>query len=135
MQNNTLFDEIKDKIREMPFDNSIDVLIFIWRGWIIPGALINQRLKLPYYVLQIRFRDDSHTPEYDAPKLMDESFDVRLIAGKNILLIDDVSRTWKTFEKAKEILSHAKSIKTFVVNWNADYALYTGECFRFPWLL
>jgi len=49
------------------------------------------------------------------------------------LLVDDFSRTGKTFEEAKKILKGSK-IKTFVVNGKADYGLHNYPCcVKFPW--
>ena len=53
--------------------------------------------------------------------------------NKKILLVDDFSRTGKTFKEAKKLLKGAK-IKTFVINGKADYKLYSYKtCLKFPW--
>jgi len=54
---------------------------------------------------------------------------------KKILLVDDRIKTGSTIIFAKQLLNEAKLIKTFVVNGNADYALYNETCFRFPWIV
>ena len=51
------------------------------------------------------------------------------------LLVDDRSRTGKTFDKGKALLKGAKFIKTLVVNGKADYPLFDEDCFTFPWKL
>lgn len=126
-------EEIKNRISEIKFNEKFDLIIFIANWWIIPWMILNQKLKLPYEILFINYRDDKHLPKFDNPKLLkDINFDVD---WKKILLIDDVSKTGSTFLLAKNILKNATIIKTFVINWNADYKLYNEECFKLPWLL
>ena len=53
--------------------------------------------------------------------------------NKTILLVEDRIKTGATVNFAIGLLQGAAQIKTFVVNGNADYALYNESCFRFPW--
>lgn len=124
--------EILERIKEIPFDK-FDIIVAIARGGIIPAGLVSQILDVPVEVLKIRYRDDTHAPIFLEPHIIgDINFSFQ---GKRVLLIDDVSRSGKTFKVAKAALKEAGTIKTFAVNGEADYSCYNGECFRFPWLI
>lgn len=120
-----------DEIIPILLNEKFDIIIAINRGGVIPAGILNQKLNLPIEIININYRDDNHNPKYGAPKLLNE-FNINL-SNKKILLVDDVARTGKTFELAKKVVG--KTVKTFVVNGNADYKLYDGECFIMPWLI
>jgi xanthine phosphoribosyltransferase len=122
--------EIINKINQFDFPD-FDFVIGIARGGIIPAALISQKLNLPLKIINVNYRDENHKPKFDKPILQKPDFNV---INKRILLVDDVSRTGKTFNTAKEFLKD-NIVKTFVINGKADYYLYNEECFKFPWLL
>lgn len=109
-----------------------DLIVAIGNGGIIPAALLQKKLDIPMKIININYRDSSHTPKYDdAVLLEDEEFPLK---GIKILLVDDVSRTGKTLRKAKEYLKGNK-IKTFVTNGKADHYLFNQEeCLLMPWL-
>lgn len=126
-------EEIKNKLFQIEFKEKFDLLIFIANWWIIPWMMLHQILKVPYEIIYINYRDENHSPKYDEPVLLkDLNIDVK---WKNILLVDDVSKTWLTFKLAKWKLINSEKIKTFVINWKADYSLYNEECFKLPWLI
>ena len=123
--------EIIVRIQTIEFHEKFDVIVAIARGGLFPAALIQQKLQIDLEVLWINFRDANQQTQYDEPLLIKPiNFNFH---DKNILLVDDRSRTGKTFDKAKELLSGAKSIKTCVVNGTADYPLFDENCFMFPW--
>lgn len=127
------WEEVADRIREVAFDESFDIVVAIANGGIIPAALLNQRLQLPIHLLKLSFRDAQQRPMYDAPRLVAErDFDVR---GKKVLLVEDRVKTGATLQYAKELLGNAALVKTFAVNGKADYSLYDEACFSFPWIL
>ncbi len=108
----------------------LDLIVAIGKGGIIPAVFIHQKLKIPIETIWINFRDETNKPIRKEPILIKK---LKKIKNKKILLVDDVSRTGKTLEKAKKILKGNK-IKTFVVNGKADYyILNKEECVEFPW--
>jgi len=126
-----LLSEIKKQIDEIHFQEKFDLLVAIERGGINPAKLLSEKLNLEINSIKINYRDDEHNIIREEPKLLEEiGFDPK---NKTVLLVDDVSRTGSTLEKARQILSQAKLIKTFVVNGEADYSLYDEECFRVDW--
>ena len=127
---NLEFNEILKKLKKNKFDD-FDVIIAIGRGGIVPASLVQNILKRDMEILWLNFRDEKHCPKRKKPKLVKEiNFDFK---NKKILLVDDVSRTGETLDKAKKILKGNK-IKTFVINGEADYSLYNfKECIKFPW--
>lgn len=122
--------EIIDKIKELNFNEDFDLIIGIKNGGVVPSYLLGEKLNSPIDFVKIHFRDENQNPKYKEPVLTEEcKYD---ISDKKILLVDDVSKTGKTIEKAKNSLN-AYKIKTFVVNGKADYNLYDEECFWLPW--
>ena len=123
--------EIIVRVQTIEFKEKFDLIVAIARGGLFPAALIQQKLQIDLEVLWINFRDENQQTKFDEPQLTKPiSFDFR---DKNILLVDDRSKTGKTFEKAKALLNGAKSIKTCAVNGSADYPLFDENCFMFPW--
>ena len=125
------FEDIMRRIREIEIPEKFDMIVAITNGGIIPGALLNERLHLPYNLLHINWRDEDNNPRGPYPVLLrPQSFDC---SGKRILLADDRIKTGTTIEFAKNLLSAARDIKTFAINGNADYALFNEDCFTMPW--
>ena len=109
----------------------IDLVVGIGRGGVVPAALAAQRLECDLRVLPVRFRDDAHQPERAEPLVTPPAFDV---AGKRVLLVDDVARTGATLRAAAGALDRAAAIHTLVVAGNADYALFqVDSCIAWPW--
>ena len=109
----------------------IDLVVGIGRGGVVPAALAAQRLGCDLRVLPIRFRDDAHQPERAEPLVTPPAFDV---AGKRVLLVDDVARTGATLRAAASALVGAAAIHTLVVAGCADYALFqVDSCIAWPW--
>ena len=109
----------------------IDLVVGIGRGGVVPAALAAQRMACDLRVLPVRFRDDSHQPELAEPLVTPPAFDV---AGKRVLLVDDVARTGATLRAAAHVLAGAAAIHTLVVAGNADYALFqVDSCIAWPW--
>jgi hypoxanthine phosphoribosyltransferase len=128
------FEEIKNQIALVEFTTQFDAIIAIARGGIVPGVLVSNFLKLPLYTVKISFRDDSHQPIFDVPKIIESDTLPEKI--NSVLIVDDVSRTGKTLNSASEFLNSKgiQKTQTLAVNGHADYSLYNEECFKFPWL-
>jgi xanthine phosphoribosyltransferase len=125
--------EIVQALKAMRFEDSFDLIAAIASGGIVPAALVQQRLLVPMFVLNINYRGARHEPLYDKPQLLAPlPFNP---AGRRILVVEDRVKTGATIMFAKELLKEAALLKTFAVNGNADYALFNEECFAFPWRL
>lgn len=131
--NSKTINEILNKIKTFEFHDDFDTIVAIARGGIFPAALLQQKLLLNMEIIWLNFRNENQQPQHDEPVLLKPiSFDY---FNKKILLVDDRSRTGKTFEKSRALLKGARIIKTFVVNGKADYPLFDEDCFTFPWKL
>jgi uncharacterized protein len=129
--NSKTIDEILDKLKTIEFHEDFDLIVAIARGGIFPAALLQQKLLTDLEIIWLNFRNEKQQPQHEEPVLLKPiSFNFK---DKKILLVDDRSKTGRTLEKAKELLTGAKFIKTFAVNGKADYPLYDETCFRFPW--
>ena len=65
------------------------------------------------------------------PLVTSPAFDV---AGKRVLLVDDVARTGATLRAAAGALAGAAASHTLVVAGCADYALFqVDSCIAWPW--
>jgi hypoxanthine phosphoribosyltransferase len=131
--NSKTIDDILNKIKAVEFREDFDTIVAIARGGIFPAALIQQRLMIDFEIIWLNFRNEQQMPQYDEPVLLKPvNFDY---INKKILLVDDRSRTGKTFDKGKVLLKGAEFIKTLVINGKADYPLFDEECFTLPWNL
>ncbi len=128
------FEEIKAKIGEFSFREDFDLIVAVANGGIIPAALLNQRLGLPFELIKVSLRDPRQVPIYDIPRLMEPlHFAPR---GRRILLVEDRVKTGASLKFAKALLEDEGAVvRTFAVNGSADYSLYDEDCFRFPWIL
>lgn len=122
--------EVLDQFAKIKFETEYDIIVAIGRGGIVPAGMIASILDLPVSVLNLRRRDDEQNVVFEIPKVIGE---VLKVDGLRVLLVDDVLKTGSTFKRAKELLSSAKLVDTFVVNGLADYSLYDEDCFWLPW--
>lgn len=133
--NTKSLEQVMERVREVDFRESFDLVVAVANGGIIPAALVNQRLGLEMQLLRVSLRDPNQKPMYDAPKLMAPvGFEVK---DKTILLVEDRVKTGASLELARKTLleAGAREVKTLAVNGPADYPLYDEACFRFPWIL
>lgn len=124
-------ENILQSIRELQMNESFDLIVAIAQGGIIPAALLNQRLDLPFHTLHINMRDPQHRPRFDSPQLL-RPIDFE-IQGKRILLVEDRIKTGTTIRFACSLLESAALVRTFAINGKADYFLYDEDCFPMPW--
>lgn len=127
------FEEVLERFRTIPIDETFDKIVAVADGGIIPAAILNQRLGVGISLLRINLRDEFQVLRYDRPKLLSPvDFEVE---NKRILLVDDRVKSGATIDFAKELMKGAALIKTFAVNGSADYSLYDEPCFKFPWII
>lgn len=108
-----------------------EAIVAIAQGGILPAALLQQEWGIPMGVVHINYRDHENKPRFPDARLLDEG--PPPFAGRNVLLVDDVSRTGRTLARARAYLANS-TVKTFLVNGEADFRLYhTEECLRMPW--
>jgi len=143
--------QITDKIKSIKFPK-FDLIVAIGKDGIMPASLLKHFLKLPVEVIWINYRNKANKPIRKTPILKKPLKNkIKNLKNKKILLVDTVSRTGKTLEKAKELLllnsknskglensknfqNKNNQIKTFVINGKADYSLFNfKECIEWPW--
>jgi xanthine phosphoribosyltransferase len=122
---------ILENLRNIEFLEKFDLVVAVARGGIIPGALVAQHLDCHLAAIHVNFRDDSHKPRRTTPELI-EPIDFSY-AGKNILIVDDRSKTGATLKVVKELLKDASLVRTLAINGKADYSVFDETCFRMPW--
>jgi len=132
--------QITNKIKKIKF-NKFDLIVAIGKDGIMPASLLHYFLEIPVKVIWLNYRNKDNKPIRKEPKLVKKNFSKKnFFRNKKILLVDTVSRTGRTLEKAKEILNNKiynnsnNKIRTFVINGKADYSLFNfKECIDWPW--
>lgn len=125
--------EINTKIEKIKFPE-FDLIVAIGKDGIMPASLLRYFLKVPVSVIWLNYRDENNKPIRQNPLLKKPlNKNVKNLKNKKILLVDTISKTGKTLEKAKELLE-GNTVKTFVINGKADYSLFNYEgCIEWPW--
>lgn len=108
---------------------TIDFVVGVSRGGLIPAALIATRIDKPLVTAYIDRQDRVY---------LDRGSWLR---GKQVLLVDDIIRTGKTFKKIQTLVSRQKpaSIQSFTLFclFNASivptWTTMTKQDNRFPW--
>ena len=126
-----LLPEIAERIRGTRFPD-VDLIVGIASGGVVPASLVAFHLNKPLEVVAINYRDEENTPRYDAPQLLKSVSEP--IAGKHILLVDDVSVSGKTLETAKGLFDDCE-VTTFVLKGQADISIFpeVAACVDWPW--
>ncbi|MDH5598078.1 MAG: phosphoribosyltransferase family protein [Cyclobacteriaceae bacterium] len=126
------FQEITDRIKKISF-KQYDCVIAIGSGGIVPGSLIAFHLNIPLHILRINFRNTDNKPVYDCPQLLEKP-DFKLTPPAKVLLVDDVSVTGSTFDKAKNLLS-GHEITTLAFKGKAEIMIFpeVATCVLWPW--
>lgn len=124
------FTEIAKRIADLKLPQ-FDLVIGIAEGGLVPSGMIAYKLGIELNIIRISFRDGANTPLYNQPRLFSN---IKKIKNKKILIVDDVSVTGKTLEKAKETLE-GNNIKTLTLKGKADYVLFPEitDCVKWPW--
>jgi hypoxanthine phosphoribosyltransferase len=125
------YEEIDARLSAFNFPE-LDLIVGIASGGLVPAQLIAGKLHLPLKKIVINYRKENNQPRYGHPRLIkSDSFPAKNL---RILLVDDVSVSGKTMQKAKEILRD-QIVRTFVLKGLADYVLFPeiGSCVNWPW--
>lgn len=111
---------------------SVDCVVGIASGGIVPASLLAHQLRLPLYLLRINFRAPDNSPQRPNPELLQELPSIP--QGVRILLVDDVSVSGKTLDLAKNLFS-GHQITTLTLKGRADIVVFPQitECVDWPW--
>jgi hypoxanthine phosphoribosyltransferase len=126
------FTEISERLRSMELPET-DLVIGIGTGGIVPASLVAFHLGCELHIITLNYRDESNTPRYEKPIVINMP-EMPSLEGKRILLVDDVSVSGKTLNEA---LLHFQdlNIKTLTMKGKADYVLFpeVKDCVKWPW--
>jgi hypoxanthine phosphoribosyltransferase len=126
------FKAISERLKELVLPE-YDLVIGIGTGGIVPASLIAFHLNTELRVVVLNYRDENNTPLYEDPQVISLAEDLKQ-QGKKILLVDDVSVSGKTLQKAREMFGEF-DVNTLTMKGKADYVLFPEikECVRWPW--
>ncbi len=125
------FREISERLKQVELPES-DLVIGIGSGGIVPAGIVAFHLNAELRVMVLNYRDEQNNPRYNEPKVLD--MPAENLEGKRILLVDDVSVSGKTMNKALEQLK-GLNVKTLAMKGKADYVLFPEikDCVKWPW--
>lgn len=126
------FTEISSRLRAIQLPET-DLVIGIGTGGIVPASLVAFHLNCDLHIITLNYRDESNTPRYENPVIVDMP-EMPALQGKRILLVDDVSVSGKTLNEALKHFDGLK-IKTLTMKGKADYVLFPEikDCVKWPW--
>ncbi len=114
---------------------SPNLVVGIARGGVILAAAAAFRLGAPLETVSASLYDDGK-PAGEKSKEPQIGSISSAVAGKKILLVDDVSNTGRTMQavRAALISSGASEVKTFAYAGKADFSCAPFQkCLQFPW--
>lgn len=122
---------ISHRIREIEYPE-IDLVVGIATGGVVPASLLAFHLQVPLEIIHLNYRDETNKPRFASPKFLKKT-DLS-VSGKRILLVDDVSVSGKTLEKAREVFDQSTVI-TMVMKGKADICAFPNisQCVYWPW--
>jgi hypoxanthine phosphoribosyltransferase len=124
------FGQIRERLNnfDLPL---VDLVVGIAEGGLVPASLVAFKLGVELSTIKINYRNEANTPIRTEPALLSDSHS---LINKKILLVDDVSVSGKTLEKAKELFV-SNEIITLTFKGKADYVLFPeiSECVNWPW--
>ena len=125
------FKEITERLKSIDFPR-FDVVIGIGSGGVPAATMLAYHLNTELVVMTLNYRDEQNNPRYESPKVLHKpEWD---LAGKRILLVDDVSVSGKTMDAALEQLP-GLNVKTCAMKGKADFVLFPEikDCVKWPW--
>ncbi len=122
---------ISHRIREIEYPET-DLVVGIATGGVVPASLLAFHLQVPLEIIHLNYRDETNKPRFASPKFL-KKMDLS-VSGKRILLVDDVSVSGKTLEKAREVFDQSTVI-TMVMKGKADICAFPNisQCVYWPW--
>ena len=111
----------------------VDAVVAIERGGSAPAEMAALILDRPLGRIRLSYRDDLNNPAFSEPQVVARS-EIPCAEGGHILLVDDVSVTGATMERARRELA-GFTITTLVLKGEAEYVAFpelTG-CVTWPW--
>ncbi len=125
------FREISERLKQVELPET-DLVIGIGSGGIVPAGIVAFHLNAELQVMVLNYRDELNNPRYEEPKVLEKPHGN--LEGKRILLVDDVSVSGKTMNKALEQLE-GLNVKTLAMKGKADYVLFPEikDCVKWPW--
>ncbi|MFW5756135.1 MAG: phosphoribosyltransferase [Tangfeifania sp.] len=125
------FREISERLKQVKLPET-DLVIGIGSGGIVPAGIVAFHLNAELQVMVLNYRDELNNPRFEEPKVLEQPHGN--LEGKRVLLVDDVSVSGKTMNKALEQL-HGLNVKTLAMKGKADYVLFPEikDCVKWPW--
>lgn len=126
------FSEISKALKKFSFPE-VDLVVGIATGGTYPAIMIAHQLGVECRFIHLNFRDPSNNPVHDDPVVISGELN-SIPSGSRILLVDEVSVSGKTINKAKELLKGFE-VKTFLLKGKGDYVLFPDvrTCVNWPW--
>ncbi len=127
------FQDIVEQLAGWDFPESLDGVVGIASGGIVPAALVAQHLGLGLRVVAVNYRDESNQPRFAEPRVLAAAPD--LGRWRRILLVDDVYVSGKSWRAARDLISPGVEVLPFVLKGNVDFALIRDieGCVQWPW--
>lgn len=125
------FTDISQRLQQMNLPR-VDIVIGIGSGGVAPAVMVAYHLNAELKIMVLNYRDEQNNPRFEAPKLIQKpNWD---LAGKKILLVDDVSVSGKTMNAALELI-RGYDVKTLAMKGKADFVLFPEikDCVKWPW--
>ena len=129
---NLEFTDISRSLKSFRFPE-VDYIVGIATGGIYPAIMVAHQLDKPCRFIHVSFRDAENNPIHSEPELLSGNIN-DIPKGSAILLVDEVSVSGKTINKALEILSDFH-VRTFVLKGKGDFVLFPeiNTCVNWPW--
>jgi hypoxanthine phosphoribosyltransferase len=124
--------EVEQRLRALPLPD-VEAVVAIERGGLAPAQIAASILQRSLFKLRVSYRDDSNEPMFEEPRLVARS-QIPCASGADVLLVDDVSVTGATMERARRELS-SLTVTTLVLKGSADHVAFPEiqGCVAWPW--